>query len=128
MSNGTKIVLSLVPLAFYIAIIEYALFAVVGIKDGNNFIASVVFETVGIILLFMVVMAALGCITGLKNIKIGFLVPIIFVTIVYTIILDLINIFGTMKMSGTWFVLLHLILLFVYLIITIPMLISGKSE
>ena len=128
MSRSTKIALSLIPVALYVVIIEYVLFAIVKIKDSDNFIAGFIFETVGIIFLVAVIMAALGLITGVGNIKIGFLVPIVTVTVLYTALLDLINILGTLTMSGTWFVLLHLLLLFVYLVITIPMLIAGKSE
>lgn len=128
MNRSTKIALSLIPVALYIVIIEYVLFAIVKITESDNFIAGFVFETVGIVFLVAVIMAALGLITGVGNIKIGFLVPIITITVLYTALLDLINIFGTLTMSGTWFVLLHLLLLFVYLVITIPMLIAGKSE
>ena len=128
MNRSTKIALSLIPVALYIVIIEYVLFAIVKITESDNFIAGFVFETVGIVFLVAVIMAALGLITGVGNIKIGFLVPIITITVLYTALLDLINILGTLTMSGTWFVLLHLLLLFVYLIITIPMLIAGKSE
>lgn len=128
MNRSTKIALSLIPVALYIVIIEYVLFAIVKITESDNFIAGFVFETVGIVFLVAVIMAALGLITGVGNIKIGFLVPIITITVLYTALLDLINILGTLTMSGTWFVLLHLLLLFVYLVITIPMLIAGKSE
>lgn len=128
MNRSTKIALSLIPVALYIVIIEYVLFAIVKITESDNFIAGFVFETVGIVFLVAVIMAALGLITGVGNIKIGFLVPIISITVLYTALLDLINILGTLTMSGTWFVLLHLLLLFVYLVITIPMLIAGKSE
>lgn len=128
MNRGTKIALSLIPVALYAVIIEYVLFAIVGINDTKNFIAAFIFEVLGIILLLAVVMAMLGLITGFGDIKIGFLLPIISVTVIYTILLDVLNILATPVMSGTWFVLLHLILLFIYLVITIPLLIAGKSE
>ncbi len=128
MNRGTKIALSLIPVALYIVIIEYVLFAIVGINDTENFVAAFIFELLGVILLIAVVLAMLGLITGIGNIKIGFLLPIILVTVFYTILLDVLNIFAAPAMSGTWFILLHLILLFIYLVVTIPLLIAGKSE
>lgn len=128
MSRGTKIALSLIPVALYIVIIEYVLFAIVGINDTKNFVAAFVFETLGIVLLVAVVMAMLGLITGIGDIKLPFLLPLTLVTVFYTILLDVLNIFAAPAMSGTWFVLLHLILLFLYLVISIPLFIAGKSE
>ena len=62
-----------------------------------------------------------------KRIKTGFFVPIIMVTVIYTIILDVINI-CVIRVPHMFFVLLNLALLFIYCLISLPMYIMGYKE
>ncbi len=118
------VMLAAIILVFYTVIIEYISFAVMNIAAYKNFVASMVFQSIGIVLLFIVI---LGSVAKGKNVKIGFLVPIVICTVIYVAIVNCINFIGVAVMSGTIFVLLHLILLFVYSVIVMPMYIIGKQ-
>ena len=113
-----KGLLSLLVLCFYIAVIMYVFFAVLHIDALANFEAAMTFEIIGFALLFYFILS--------KPVKLGFFVPIICTTAVYTIILDLINIAFVISLSHVFFVLINLILLLVYCIVVIPMYIVGK--
>lgn len=116
--------LSSVLLIFYFAIILYILIAVLNADTAKNFVCAVVFQSIGFILLVAIVMSKI--VTG--AIKIGFFAPLVMVTVVYQILLDVINIGGVLEMSSVMFVLLHLIVLFIYCVIAFPMIIMGAKK
>ena len=118
------IALATFMLVFYTVIVEYVLFAVLKIDECKNFAAGMIFETIGILLLFVIV---LGNLFQRENIKTGYFVPIVICTIVYTIILDCLNFIGILSMSSVMFFLTQMILLFLFLVIVIPMYIMGKQ-
>lgn len=115
--------MALLLLLFYTIIVGYILFGVVNIFLSDNFVSGIVFQTIGImILIYLIVLN----ISNRGIIKTGFFVPIISFTIIYTIILDIINFLFSFTLHPKIFLMLHLILLFVYLTIVVPMVIMGK--
>ena len=107
---------------FYFVIILYIFFAVLHIDALKNFETALAFELIGFILLLYFI---LGNII-LKPIKTGFYIPLLITTVAYTVLLDGLNIAFIVTMPNAYFVLVHLILLFIYCIISIPMYIMGR--
>lgn len=109
-------------ICFYIAIVMYVFFAILHIDTLANFESAMVFEIIGFVLLTFFV---LGNILS-KPIKTGYFVTLIIVTVIYTVILDLINLSLITTMPHAFFVLTNFILLFIYCLISIPMYFMGK--
>jgi hypothetical protein len=120
--KGVTVALTAFIIAFYVAIIMYVFFAVLHIDALANFISAMTFEIIGFCLLTYFV---LGNILA-KPIKTGYFVPLILVTVVYTIALDVINLACVATMSNVFFVLANLVLLFIYCLVSIPMYIMGR--
>lgn len=109
-------------LAAYIGIIMYVFFVILHIETYKNFESAMAFEIIGFLLLIYLVMGNLLS----KRIKAGLFAPLVMVTAIYTIILDIINIVFVITMPHAFFVLLNFILLFIYCLVSIPMLIMGR--
>ena len=114
--------LSISALIFYIGIVLYSFFAVLHIQALANFGSAVLFELIGFAFLAYFIIVNLST----KPIKTGYFVPLVIVTVIYTVFLDVINFACVMIMPPIFFVLLHLTLLFLYCVISIPMYIMGK--
>lgn len=117
------VALSVFLLAFYLAIVMYVFFAVLHIEVLANFETGMFFEMLGFIILSYFVLGNLLS----KRVKTGFFVPLIIITVIYTIILDVINMVCIIIMPHTLFVLLNIVLLFVYCLISMPMFIMGEK-
>ena len=117
-----SISLSISALIFYIGIVLYSFFAVLHIQALANFGSAVLFELIGFAFLAYFIIVNLST----KPIKTGYFVPLVIVTVIYTVFLDVINFACVMIMPPIFFVLLHLTLLFLYCVISIPMYIMGK--
>lgn len=115
-------ILSVFLLLFYATIIMYVFFAIININTLANFGTAMTFEIIGICLLTYFV---LGNVLG-KNIKTGYLVPLMMVTIIYTVVLDIINLVCVVTMGHVFFVLINLIILFIYCVTAIPMYLMGR--
>ena len=102
--KGLTAILSTVIISFYIAIIMYVFFDILNIDTLANFSSALTFEIIGF------------CI----------LVPLIMVTVMYTVALDVINLAYVTTMAHEFFVLINLILLCIYFVIAIPMYIMGR--
>ena len=122
MKKGLTGICSGCILIFYICIVLYVFFAILKINTLANFESAMMFEIIGFLLLAYFVIDSLL----LKSIKTGFLVPLIIVTIAYTIILDVINIALVAAIPQTIFIFLNLVLLFIYCLISMPMHIIGR--
>lgn len=109
-------------LIFYMSIIMYVLFAILKIDTLANFKSAMVFEIIGFLILTYFIMSNLLS----KRIKTGFFVPLIIVTVVYTVILNVVNIACIIAMPHTIFLLVNLVLLFIYCLISMPMYIMGR--
>lgn len=122
MKKSLAAAISAFLLLFYIVIIMYVFFAIMHIDAFSNFECAITFEIIGFLLLIYCVMSnVLG-----KRIKTGFFVPLIMVTVIYTIILDVINIACAITMPHMFFILINIILLFIYCLISLPMYAMGK--
>ena len=62
-----------------------------------------------------------------KPIKIGFFVPLMVVTVIYTIVLDVVNLALMVTMPHVLFLLTNFCLLFIYCLISTPMYIMGRK-
>lgn len=116
------ILLSLIIFLFYCVIIGYILFQVVNLDEHKNFVCGIIFEGIGILMLLISVIFGI-----LKRVKIGFLLPAIVCTVIYTIILNSLNFFAYAVMTSNVFFLAHMVVLFIYLFIIVPMLVMGKK-
>lgn len=124
MKRGLAAVLWGFFLLFYMGIIMYVFFAIININAFKNFETAMAFEMIGFLLLIYFVMS--NVLSG--SIKTGFFVPLLMVTIAYTIILDVLNIAFVIIMPHVFFVLIHFVILFIYSLISIPMYIMGKDK
>ncbi len=110
-------------IVFYVSIIMYVFFGVAHIETLENFVAAIIFEIIGFILLaFFVLTNIFG-----RGIKVGYFASLIGITIFYTIILDVINLVFVRTISNSFFVLINLIVLFVYCLISVPIFIMGRK-
>ncbi|SES66264.1 hypothetical protein SAMN02910413_0348 [Pseudobutyrivibrio sp. C4] len=117
-----KKVLSCFLWVFYVAIILYVLFAVLNIDTLENFVSALVFESIGFISLAYFIF----CNMFSKPIKVGYFVPLLMATIIYTIVLDVVNIACVATVGSVFFTLINLVLLFVYCLVSIPMYLMGR--
>ena len=118
------IALSLLIFVFYCVIIEYVMFGIVNIHLCKNYICGMIFGIIG----FVILLLQIG-VSVIKRgyIKLGYLVPMVTITVVYTVLLNVLNIWGSIFISSVFFTLLHMVLLFLYLLIVVPMFIMGKQ-
>ena len=93
------------------------------IDETDNFGTAIIFEIIGIVLIAFFI---LGGILS-ESISTGYLVPLIMVTVIYALVLDVINIVMAGTMSNNFFVLINLIVMFVYCMISIPMYVMGRK-
>lgn len=119
----TTLALSLFLLAFYMLIIMYLFFGVLHIDLLENCFAGMLFQCIGFLILCVLV---LGQIVA-RPIKAGYFAPIVLITAFYTLILDVMNCLAIMLMPTPLFFFLHLLLLFVYCIVTVPMYLMGRK-
>lgn len=124
--KGKKIAVALTALIllFYFTIVSYVLFYVVDITGCENFVLGLVFEIIGMALLGFII---LGNAMKSKKISLGYYIPIVVVTVIYTLILNVVNMIGIFVISNMFFFLIHMLILFVYLMIVVPMYIMGRQ-
>lgn len=80
------------------------------------------FEIIG----FLVLAYFIFCNMFSNPIKVGYFVPLVMTTVIYTIVLDVINIACITSVSSVFFALIHLVVLFVYCLVSIPMYLMGR--
>ena len=107
---------------FYIAVVLFVLFGIIKGNTVENFKSAVVFEVVGFVFLILLI---LGNVI-VKPIFIGYFAPLITVSVLYTTVLDVINLMLISKISNKYFILINLFLLFFYCLISIPIYIMGR--
>lgn len=121
--RSLALVFSILMIVFYVLILSYSFFVVLNIDTIENYEISIVFEGIGIIALFYFIC---GNILN-KPIKTGYFVPLLIITITYTIILDILNLVLITSLSHVWFVLMNMVLLFIYCLVSIPMYVMGRK-
>ena len=107
---------------FYIAIVLFVLFGIIKEDTIDNFKSAVAFEVAGFVFLILLI---LGNVIA-KPIITGYFVPLITVSVLYTIILNIVNLALIDKISNKYFILINLILLFMYCLTSIPMYFVGR--
>lgn len=120
--KSLAVYLSAFIVALYFAIVMVVFFGILHIETVSNCAAGLIFEFIGFILLVWLVLTNIVS----KPIKTGFLIPLITVTVIYTVILSVLNFWAIMIMPSVYFILVHLILLLVYCLITFPIYIMGR--
>lgn len=109
-------------LALYGGIIIYLFLAVLHGDTLENFASAMAFELISFLALICVIV---GNILS-ERVKIGYFVPLVFVTVIYAVILDVVNAAYIATMSKSGFLLLNLILLFLYCCISLPLFVMNK--
>ena len=123
MKKGITSILSGCLLAFYIGIIMYVFFAVLHRDTLANFTCAMAFELIGFLLLAGFIMGNIL----FQRIKTGFFVPLIVITVIYTILLHVVNIAFIAAVPTVFFVLINFCLLFIYCLLSMPMYIMGRK-
>lgn len=121
--KGLTFILTAFLIAFYTVIIFFLMLSIFNIDETDNFGTAIIFEIIGIVLIAFFI---LGGILS-ESISTGYLVPLIMVTVIYALVLDVINIVMAGTMSNNFFVLINLIVMFVYCMISIPMYVMGRK-
>lgn len=121
--KGLTFILTAFLIAFYTVIIFFLMLSIFNIDETDNFGTAIIFEIIGILLIAFFI---LGGILS-ESISTGYLVPLIMVTVIYALVLDVINIVMARTMSSNFFVLVNLIVMFVYCMISIPMYVMGRK-
>ena len=110
-------------LAGYASIIAYVFFVIKHVDTLGNYIPLIVFEAIGFILLAVVILAMTA-----RPLKIGFAAPLILLTVIYSAILNGLNIYFVADAEQMYFVLMNAVLLLVYGIVCAPIFIMGKKN
>lgn len=117
-----KKVLSCSLWVFYVVIILYVFFGVLNINTLENFVLAMIFEIIGFLALAYFIFSNMFS----NPIRVGYFVPLVMATVIYTIVLDVINITCITVMSSVFFMLIHLVVLFVYFLVSILMYLMGR--
>lgn len=115
---------SMLLILFYIAIVLFAFFPVLHIDMLENFLSALLFEIIGFALLTYFILGFIST----QSKKIGFLVPLIISTLLYTLVLDFLNLVLVSILPSVVFVLFNLVLLFIYCLTSVPMYIMGNRS
>lgn len=111
-------------LVFYIAIILFVFLEIIHIDTLKNFWIGMIFEFISfLVILFLI----LGNIMS-KNLKVGYFIPLVMVTIVYSLLVNILNMALIATITISFLLLLNCVLLFVYCLIAIPMFVMGKNK
>ena len=122
--NVLALVLTTGLFLFYCIIILYGLIGVLKINLLENFISCMVFQCIGFLILFLTIIGRFVS----KRIATGYYIIIVIMTILYTLLLNVLNLAGVLVIPGRIFVLLHMVLLFFYSVIVVPMYIVGNNK
>lgn len=122
MRKMASFVASLFILVFFIVLIMYTSLGVLHIDNAvGNFGIGITFQIIGFLLLFGLTVMAFF----VTKFKVGYLIPLFGVTILYVILLNILNMFAIFIIATPVFMLLNMILLFIYCVVSIPMFIMG---
>ena len=109
-------------LGLYVLIKMYVLFGIIHIDLFKNFLIGLIFELISFVILTTLI---IGNIVS-KSIKLGYFIPLLMVTVIYAVLLDVLCIVFLSTMATPFFILCNLVLLFVYCLISIPMYAIGR--
>lgn len=108
----------------YIIIVGYIFLAFARIDIIGKLLMGIVFEALGAIFVFNFIVRSIA---KSQSMKTGYLIPIVICTVLYTLSMNALNIWGSFHLTLAWFVLDHMIWAMIYVLIVIPMYIMGKQ-
>lgn len=121
--RGLSVVLYSFLLIFYFGIVLYAFIEVKHADTFANFSSAMFFEVIGFLLLAYFVIGGFLY----SPIKTAFYPVLLIMTVLYTVVIHFISFSLISVASRTYFNLINLIILFVYLMISIPIYIIGRK-
>ena len=110
-------------LVFYLGIVLYIFIEILHADTLSNFLAASIFEIIGFVFLAYFLISGLA----VSPVKMGYFPSLLIVTIVYIVLLNVVNFTLISVVSGSFFILLNLILLFIYGLVAIPIYIMGRK-
>jgi hypothetical protein len=114
--------LSLFLLLFFFVIVLFVLFSVLNINDFKVFPAVLTFSIINFIILLVVIGGGSELI---EKIGVASYISICFVTVIFTLLQFVYLGFGYQSEAIISYILYHLIILFVYFVIIIPIVLMG---
>ncbi len=119
------IFLPAILLVFYLAIFSIITFGIIRFQTHDHFAIAIVFEFIGFLIL-----TAVAIVNMIANppVKTGFFAPLTIATLVYTVILHILNLLLVPFLPTIWGVLINLIFLFVYLGIGLMFVVAGRMD
>ena len=108
---------------FYVGIMLYIIFVIRQIKTFPNCNEALLFEAIGFVVgAFVVFTRAFS-----SKLNIGYYIPIIGITLLYTAALHVLCIVLVGFFYPTTFVLINALLLFMWCVVSIPMILMGRK-
>lgn len=121
--RGLCIALYSFLMLFYFGIVMYAFIAVRHADTFENFTSALFFEAIGFLLLACFIIGGFL----FAPIKTAFYPILLTLTILYTVFIQIFNFTQISVASNVFFILINLIILFIYLLISVPIYIIGKK-
>lgn len=118
------IAVTLLMYAFYVAIMLYIMLGMRGIRSYDNFAPAALFEGIGFVIGAFVMFAR----TFSAKLDIGYYIPVIGVTLIYTVALHVLCVIALGFFSQTFFVLINALLLFAWCAVCLPMVLMGGKK
>ena len=122
--KGTSVFFSALGILFYIFIVMYLFFHILNINETDNFQSALLFEIIDFVLFGYLILRNFFS----NPIKAGYFVPLTIVAVVYSLIVNVVNLFLALIISNTILILLNLIVLFLYFLISVPMYLMGINN
>ena len=116
-------ILTLLLYLFYAAIMLFIMFELRGIKEAANYKAAMLFEGIGFVIGALVILSR----SFAAKLDIGFFIPVLGITMLYTVVLHVLCIILLSIFSSKIFLLVNLLLLFVYCLVTVPMVLMNRK-
>lgn len=108
----------------YVIIAGYIFLVFARIDMIGKLLTGIVFEVLSAIFIFNFIVRSIA---KSQSMKTGYLIPIVMCTVLYTLSMNALNIWGSSHLVLVWFVLAHMIWTMTYILIVIPMYIMGKQ-
>lgn len=108
----------------YVTVILYVLIIVLGINTLENFWLALTFEFIS----FLVLAYFSFCNIFIRPIKVGFWVPLLLTAGGYSVVVNILNIVCIAFVGRRVFTLLHLVALFAYCLVSVPMYIMDRTQ
>lgn len=119
-----ELMISVIGIILYIAFVLIAEFCVVHINQYASFGAAVIFTLLSLLAISIVVL--LQATTNIFRIQ--WFAPIIAVTFLYLLIVDIMNFLLVRLLSSGMFILMHMAIILLYYVVIAPMILMGIKK